>query len=117
MDTTSGGGTPQVTPAQAFVLLEEGAQLLDVREADEWVAGHAPDAIHVPLGELASAISVIDRDRTIVVICRSGRRSDLAAGALRGVGYDACNLAGGMQAWQQAGGDVQSSSGQPGSVI
>ncbi len=117
MPSSGPGGVPQVTPAEAFALLESGAQLLDVREQDEWMAGHAPGAVHVPLGDLAAAVGLVDRERTVVVICRSGRRSDLAADALRQAGFDACNLSGGMQAWQQAGGAVQSSAGLPGSVI
>ena len=117
MEASGHEGTPQVTPGEAFALLAGGAQLLDVREANEWAAGHAPDAVHVPLGDLASQIGLVARDRTIVVICRSGRRSDLAAGALREAGFDACNLVGGMQAWEQAGGVVINGSGGSGVVI
>lgn len=117
MQSSGHEGVPQVSPSEAFALLESGAQLLDVRERDEWMAGHAPEAVHVPLGELATAVDVVDRERTVVVICRSGRRSDVAASALRHAGFDACNLAGGMQAWQQSGGAVQNSVGLPGSVI
>lgn len=109
--------TPQLTPDEAATVLEAGALLLDVRELDEWNAGHAPEATHVPLGDLMSRIERLDRNLQLVVICRSGRRSDDAAAALRKAGFDAYNYAGGMQAWQQAGGVVLTPEGLPGTVI
>ena len=62
--------------------LPEGAYLLDVREDDEWVAGHAPDAVHIPLGELGGRAEQVPRDQEVYVICRSGSRSAYAAQAL-----------------------------------
>ena len=109
--------TPQLTAAEAVAMLREGALLLDVREMEEWNAGHAPEAIHLPLGDLAAQIQRVDRSTPIVIICRSGRRSDAAAAALRNAGYDAYNFSGGMHAWQQAGGAVLTPAGLPGSVI
>lgn len=109
--------TPQLPAAEAVALLKQGAVLLDVREMDEWNAGHAPQAIHIPLGELGSQVSRMDPSQQIVIICRSGRRSDHATAALRNAGYDAYNFSGGMQAWQQAGGAVLTPTGHPGSVI
>jgi rhodanese-related sulfurtransferase len=97
---------PQVSVADSVAKVGDGALLLDVRELHEWNAGHAPDALHIPL----------DRLRPIVVICRSGRRSDDAAGALMSVGFDAYNVTGGMQAWQGAVHEVVTPSGAPGSV-
>jgi rhodanese-related sulfurtransferase len=98
-------------------LLRQGALLVDVRENDEWQAGHAPEATHVPLSDLESRIIRVPRTQQLVIICRSGRRSDFAAASLRQAGYDAYNFSGGMHAWQQAGGAVLTSTGQPGSVI
>ena len=109
--------TPQLSAAEAVAMLREGALLLDVREMDEWNAGHAPEATHIPMGELGSQIGRVDPSQPIIIICRSGRRSDHAAAALRNAGYDAYNFSGGMQAWQQAGGTVLTPSGLPGSVI
>jgi rhodanese-related sulfurtransferase len=117
MDTQATPPTPQLDVVEAVAKLQEGALLLDVREISEWNAGHAPEAIHIPLGELASHLGRLDLAQDIVVICRSGRRSNDAAGALRSVGFDAYNFAGGMQAWQQAGRDVLTPSGDPGTVI
>lgn len=77
--------------------------LLDVREDDEWAAGHAPGATHVPLGRLAAHVDQLPRDRRIVCICRSGGRSGRATEALAQAGFDAVNMTGGMQAWAAAG--------------
>lgn len=77
--------------------------LLDVRESDEWVAGHAPSARHIPLGELSTRSAEIPTDQTVYVICRSGHRSDRAAQALNASGWQAVNVAGGMQEWAAAG--------------
>lgn len=81
----------------------DGAWLLDVREQDEWRAGHAPSATHIPLGELGARADEVPRDETVYVICRSGARSARAALALCGAGWDAVNVAGGMQEWAAAG--------------
>lgn len=117
MNVFSHHHTPQLSAAEAVDLMHQGAILLDVREDDEWRAGHAPQAVHIPLGLLGQQVGQLDASKPIVIICRSGRRSDHAAGALRNAGYDAYNFSGGMQAWHQAGGDVVTPDGTPGSVI
>ena len=109
--------TPQLTAAEAVAMLRDGALLLDVRELDEWNAGHAPEATHIPMGELGAQIGRVDPAQPIIIICRSGRRSDHAAAALRNAGYDAYNFSGGMQAWQFSGGDVVAAEGSSGTVI
>jgi len=91
--------------------------LLDVREPDEWQAGHAPDAVHVPLAALAASLGELDKTRPIVAVCRVGGRSERAAAGLLQRGYDAVNLAGGMQAWDAAGMPVVTDAGDPGTVI
>jgi rhodanese-related sulfurtransferase len=108
---------PQVDPAEAAQLIAGGAFLLDVREDDEWQAGHAPDANHLKLGDVPTRTGDVPADRTIVAVCRAGGRSQKAAEFLRGQGIDALNLAGGMQAWAAAGLDVVTDEGQPGAVI
>jgi rhodanese-related sulfurtransferase len=110
-------GSTSVGPEEASALIEQGATLLDVREPDEWEAGHAPDAVHVPLAALAARAGELDRDRPVVAVCRSGARSDRGAAALRQRGYEAMNLEGGMQAWDAAGLAVVTDAGQPGQVI
>jgi rhodanese-related sulfurtransferase len=108
---------PTVDPQEAARRVEQGAVLLDVREPDEWEAGHAPAALHVPLASLMARAGELDRGRPVVAVCRSGSRSDRAAAALRQRGYDAVNLDGGMQAWSAAGLSVVTDAGQPGQVI
>jgi rhodanese-related sulfurtransferase len=87
------------------------AWLLDVREDDEWAAGHAPGARHIPLGQLGGRSSEVPRDETVYVICRSGGRSARAAQALAGAGWHAVNVAGGMQDWAAAGRPMVTDSG------
>jgi rhodanese-related sulfurtransferase len=107
-------GVPQLNPDE----IDDGVFLLDVREPHEWVAGHAPDAVHVPLGELdARYADVLPSDRSIVAICRVGGRSQRAAAALRQAGFDVANLTGGMVAWAEAGKPVTTDDGGPGTVV
>ncbi len=108
----------QITPADAASRVEkEGALLLDVREDDEWQAGHAPDAHHLPLGRLQAEHRTLPKDRPIIAVCRVGGRSESAAVALRRAGYDVVNLAGGMHAWAAAGQPVVTDDGASGQVI
>jgi rhodanese-related sulfurtransferase len=90
-----------------------GALLLDVREQDEWDAGHAPGALHIPMSELQERfVELPDADATLV-ICRSGHRSDVVAAALARIGRPGCaNVAGGMQAWAGAGLPVEPAGGR-----
>jgi len=85
--------------------------LLDVREDDEWLAGHAPEAVHVRLGELNDRSGEIPRDREVYVICRSGARSAYATQALAGAGWNAINVADGMTGWAVAGKPMISETG------
>lgn len=95
----------------------DDALVLDVREQEEWDAGHAPGATHMPLGTVLHRLGELPRDRRIVAVCRSGGRSERATVALRQRGYDVVNLAGGMQAWAAAGLPVETDDGQPGQVV
>lgn len=105
---------PEIDAAAAAAAVRDGALLLDVREPEEWDAGHAPGALHIPLGQLPQRRP--EPGRRIVVVCRSGRRSAEATRALMAWGYDAVNLAGGMQAWAAAGLPVEDPTGGPGRV-
>lgn len=97
------GGPKGVRADEANELQRGGAVLLDVRELDEWNAGHAPGARHLPLGELPNRLDSLPRDRQVVVVCRSGHRSSEATSFLVRSGFDAVNLNGGMRAWATAG--------------
>jgi rhodanese-related sulfurtransferase len=104
-------GVAEALPEVPAVSVPDDAWLLDVREDDEWAAGHAPDATHIPLGQLGSCAAEIPQDQKIYVICRSGGRSARAASALNGAGWQAVNVAGGMQDWAAAGRPMISESG------
>lgn len=108
--------TEAIEPLEVVNRIGAGAFLLDVREADEWEMGHAPAAVWIPLGELESRLNEIPADNEILVTCRSGVRSATAAEALIGVGRNAINCQGGMQAWAQADLPVISADGSAGQV-
>jgi rhodanese-related sulfurtransferase len=105
---------PETTPSAAHDR-PDGHVLLDVREADEWAAGHAPGAAHVALSRLTPAS--VPAGTTVLCVCRSGGRSASIAEALRRIGIDAVNVAGGMSAWAAAGLPVVRDDGRPGRVI
>lgn len=104
-----GQGLPGV-PATG---VPEQAYLVDVREDEEWVAGHAPGAQHIPLGEVGERAGQIPRDRDVYVICRSGGRSARATQALNAAGFQAINVSDGMTGWESAGLEMISESGGP----
>lgn len=92
----------EIDAAAAHQLVADGAALLiDVREPDEWAAGHAPQAQHMPLGDLDP--TALPTHRVIIAVCHSGARSSHAAAHLRATGLTVRNLTGGMQAWAAAG--------------
>ena len=95
----------------------EHVVLLDVRNADEWAAGHAPSARWVPLPELESVRFQLPMNRRIVCVCRSGHRSARATADLVQMGFDAVNMVGGMKAWAAQGLPVVQDDGAPGTVI
>ncbi|HEX8206336.1 MAG TPA: rhodanese-like domain-containing protein [Solirubrobacteraceae bacterium] len=92
-----------VSPRAAEALVREGARLVDVREPVELeTEGRFPGAVHVPLGELSQRAAELEGER-LVLACRSGARSAMAADALRASGWEAYNLDGGIQAWERDG--------------
>jgi rhodanese-related sulfurtransferase len=99
------------TPSVAVAAVPGDGFLLDVREDDEWRAGHAPDAVHVPLSQLNARVQEVPNDRDIYVICRSGARSAQAVAAFNNAGWTAANVDGGMHAWESAGLPMVSESG------
>ncbi len=103
-----------MTPTQ----IEPDVYLLDVREPDEWDAGHAPGAHHLPMMEIPARMAEVPADIDVVVVCRSGARSGRVVSYLIGNGWDNVrNLDGGMQSWAAASRDVVSENGQPARVL
>ena len=93
------------------------AHLLDVREQDEWDAGHVEGAQHIPIGEFLGRIAEVPTDRELVVVCSVGSRSAQVAAYLAQQGYDAVNLEGGLQAWAAAGRPLVSATGTTGRLV
>jgi rhodanese-related sulfurtransferase len=110
---------PRQVPAVSVDQIPSGAFLLDVREHDEWEAGHAPDAHHVPMHDVPARLAEIPTDSDVVVACRMGSRSARVTAYLLAQGWESVvNLEGGMQAWQASGRPVQRPDGTgPGTVI
>ena len=105
---------PSVTASQ----IAPDAYLLDVREPDEWVAGHAPGAHHLPMMEVPVRMAEVPAEEDVVVVCRSGGRSAQVVSYLIGHGWDnVANLDGGMQSWAAAGRTVVSENGQPARIL
>jgi rhodanese-related sulfurtransferase len=94
---------PEVQVAELPEQLPEGVTLLDVREPDEWAAGHAPTAVHIPMGEVAGRLAELPADDDVYVVCRSGGRSARVTAYLNANGWNAVNVSGGMQSWHAAG--------------
>lgn len=94
----------EVDVTEAARRSEQGeAVLLDVREDEEWQAGHAPQARHLPMSAIQERLAEVPQDRPLLAICRSGDRSGQVTAALERIGYEIDNVAGGMKAWANAG--------------
>lgn len=111
----STGSITQIGVADVEGLVQAGAAFIDVREHQETAAGSAPGVQFIPLQSFT--VDQVPADRALVLICRSGRRSDAVANALAGMGYQTYNVVGGMQAWAAAGLPVVAENGTPGTVI
>ncbi len=96
--------TPQeLSREEARKLIADGAQLVDVRAEHEWEAGRIEGAAHLPLDELDERAAELDEDRPVVVYCRGGTRSTMAAEVLSAAGYDAAKLSEGIVGWEESG--------------
>lgn len=98
----------QATPLQATQMINRGKStaVIDVRTADEYVAGHLRDAKNIPLADLANRIGELDKNKvkTVILVCQSGTRADKAARQLKTAGFeDIYSLEGGIAAWSAAG--------------
>lgn len=92
----------EVSREEARKLVDEGAQLVDVRADHEWEMGRIEGAKHLPLAELSERVGEIEKDRPVVFYCRGGNRSTMATEALAGKGYEAAKLSEGIVGWAEA---------------
>jgi rhodanese-related sulfurtransferase len=98
--------------------IPDDAVLLDVREPDEWQAGHAPGAVHVPLADVPSRLGDLPEVAgQLPVVCRSGGRSGRAVEWLAQQGFEVANVDGGMRAWDGAGKAMTAENGESPTVI
>lgn len=105
---------PTITASE----LPDDVLMIDVREADEWAAGHAVGAVHIPMGDVPARLGEFpDTDDSLPVICRSGGRSGRAVQWLVQQGFDVVNVEDGMLAWSRLGKPLTSENGQDPVVI
>jgi rhodanese-related sulfurtransferase len=99
-----GAPLPSLNAAELNEKLKNGKRplVIDVRQPDEYRAGHIAGSKLIPLGELGKRISELPKDKEIVCVCASGSRSRSATKYLVGAGYNAFDMSGGMFAWQRA---------------
>lgn len=94
----------EISVQETYAKYQEGAIVVDVREDYEWEEAHAPNTVHIPLGELAERVNELPQDQEIVVICRSGNRSQSGRDILLNAGFTAVSSSsGGLIAWQAEG--------------
>ncbi|HET9675985.1 MAG TPA: rhodanese-like domain-containing protein [Solirubrobacterales bacterium] len=101
MAEEQGNEVREVSREEARKLVDEGAQLVDVRADHEWEAGRIAGATHLPLQQLPERLGEIDKDRPVIVYCRGGNRSSMATAALQDAGYDAVKLTEGIVGWSE----------------
>jgi len=102
-----GAGGAGVSPLQATLMINrEDAIVVDVREPNEFAAGHVPNARHIPMGQVDKRLGELDKfkDKPVIVVCQTGNRSSSTCNALTKRGFEKVyNLSGGISAWEQAG--------------
>ena len=108
LQSTGGGGTTSLPSAisvdQAYEKYQAGAFVLDVRTQEEWDEYHAPNTTLIPLDQLVSRLNEIPRDKEIVVVCRSGNRSQQGRDILLGAGFQqVTSMTGGLNEWRSKG--------------
>jgi rhodanese-related sulfurtransferase len=94
---------PTVTVDDVSDPTSEEWVVLDVREPFEWADGHIDGALHIPMGEIPARIGELDPQARTLVVCHVGARSARVTAWLHQQGFDAANLAGGMEAWESVG--------------
>ncbi|MGE5462756.1 MAG: rhodanese-like domain-containing protein [Syntrophothermus sp.] len=106
--TSSASLPPEISVSEAYTKYQNGAFVLDVRTPEEWNEFHAPNSTLIPLDQLASRLNELPRDREIVVVCRSGNRSQQGRDILLNAGFqNVTSMKGGLTEWRASGYPVQ----------
>jgi rhodanese-related sulfurtransferase len=109
----TGGEAPaslssEISVSEAFTKYQNGTFVLDVRTQEEWDDFHAPNSTLIPLDQLASRLNELPRDREIVVVCRSGNRSQQGRDILLNAGFEqVTSMTGGLNEWRASGYPVE----------
>jgi rhodanese-related sulfurtransferase len=94
----------EISVAEAATKRDAGAFILDVRQPDEWNAVHIPGATLIPLDQLEARVNEVPKDKEVVVVCRSGNRSQQGRDILKNAGFSqVTSMSGGMSQWSAAG--------------
>ncbi|MFZ5820855.1 MAG: rhodanese-like domain-containing protein, partial [Chloroflexota bacterium] len=106
----AGGDAPpaSVSVDEAYQMYQDGMFVLDVRTPEEWNEFHAPDTTLIPLDELSARVDELPKDRPILVVCRSGNRSQAGRDILQQAGFEATSMDGGLNEWRERGYPVTS---------
>ena len=112
-----GGGTTVTLSAEvnadaAYQMVQDGAFMLDVRTQEEWDEYHAPMATLIPLDQLQARLNELPKDKEVLVVCRSGNRSQEGRDILLAAGFNATSMAGGMKDWYAKGFPVEGAPAQ-----
>jgi rhodanese-related sulfurtransferase len=105
---SAGGGNSntlarEVSVDKAYEMYQSGVFVLDVRTQEEWDEYHAPNTTLIPLDQLQARINEVPKNREILVVCRSGNRSQEARDIMRAAGYNATSMSGGLKDWYARG--------------
>ena len=98
----SESSTPEIAVEELAAVRTSGV-VVDVREPEEYVAGHVPGAVPIPMSQLATRMGELDKTSPVFVICASGNRSSAMTDLLRGAAFDAVSVSGGTGAWARSG--------------
>jgi len=111
--STAGAFSREVGVDQAYELYQQDdVFVLDVRQPEEWDEYHAPNTTLIPLDQLQSRLSEVPKDKKILVVCRSGNRSQQGRDILLSAGYTATSMAGGLKEWYARGYPIEGAPAQ-----
>lgn len=102
----------EVSVDEAYKMAQSGAFVLDVRTQEEWDEYHATNATLIPLDQLPNRLSELPKDREILVVCRSGNRSQEGRDILLQAGFNATSMAGGLKEWYAKGYPIEGAPAQ-----
>jgi rhodanese-related sulfurtransferase len=102
----------EVNTDQAYQMYQSGVFVVDVRTQEEWDEYHAPNTTLIPLDQLQSRLAEIPKDREILVVCRSGNRSQQGRDILLSAGYNATSMTGGLKEWYAKGYPIEGAPAQ-----